>query len=167
MNKVIVVNENSVIRGNTVLKPDYNPYIDDQYEREEERKRKLKHNKQRNRRMRNKVKVMRNIALIFITGLTLIGRYCIIYDMQMEFNLVKSSISTVNKENENLKVELVKYNNLQLIEETATNKLQMIKPDKSSAVYTNLDKEVIQSREKKKETEAQQNIWNKLRKILF
>lgn len=164
---MIVVNENSVIRGNTVLKPDYNPYENDQSEREEERKRKQKHNKQRNRRMVSKVKVMRNIALTFIIGLTLVGRYCIIYDMQRELNSVKSSISVVNKENENLKVELVKYNNLQLIEETATNKLQMIKPDKGLALYTNLDKEVIQSREKKKEIEAQQNIWNKLRKILF
>lgn len=164
---MIVVNENSVIRGNTVLKPNYNPYEDDQLQREEERERKLKQNKQRNRRVKSKVKVMRNIIFTFITGLTLVGRYCIIYDMQRELNSVKSSISVINKENENLKVELVKYNNLQMIEETAINKLKMIKPDKSGAIYTNLSKEVIQSREQKKEIEEQQNIWNRLRKILF
>jgi len=164
---VIVVNENSVIRGNTVLKPGYNPYEDNQFEREEERKRKLKQNKQRNRRVNRKVKVLRNIVVTFIVGLTLVGRYCIIYDMQREFNSVESSINVINKENENLKVDLVKYNNLQLIEETATNKLKMVKPDKSGAVYTNLSKEVIQSREKKKEIEVQQNFWNRLRNMLF
>lgn len=164
---MIVVNENSVIRGNTVLKPNYNPYEDNQFERKEERERKLKQNKQRNRRLKSKVKVMRNIILTFITGLTLVGRYCIIYDMQRELNSVQSNISVINKDNENLKVELVKYNNLQLIEDTAINKLKMVKPDKSGAVYTNLSKEVIQSREKKKEIEVQQNIWNRLEKILF
>lgn len=164
---MIVVNENSVIRGNTVLKPEYDPYKDKQAERDKERKRKIKQNKQRNKRMKSKVKVMRNIALTFIIGMTLVARYCIIYDMQRELNSIKSSISYTNRENENLKVELVKYNNLQFIEETATNKLQMTKPDKGLAVYTNLSKEVIQSREKKKEIEEQQNIWNKLRKVLF
>ena len=164
---MIVVNENSVIRGNTVLKPEYNPYKNDQAEQEEKRKRKIKHNKQKNRRMKNKVKVMRNIALTFIIGLTLVCRYCIIYDMQRELNSIKTNINVINRDNENLKVELVKYSNLQFIEETATNKLQMVKPDKGLAVYTNLDKEIIQSTEKKKEIEAQQNIWNKLRKILF
>lgn len=164
---MIVVNENSVIRGNTVLKPNYNPYEDNQFEREEERKRKLKQNKQKNKRLKSKVKVMRNIVLTFITGLALVGRYCIIYDMQRQLNSVQSNISVINKDNENLKVELIKYNNLQLIEDTATNKLKMVKPDKSGAVYTNLSKEVIQSREKKKEIEVQQNIWNRLGKILF
>lgn len=162
-----MVNENSVIRGNTVLKPNYNPYEDNQFEREEERKRKLKQNKQKNKRLKSKVKVMRNIVLTFITGLALVGRYCIIYDMQRQLNSVQSNISVINKDNENLKVELIKYNNLQLIEDTATNKLKMVKPDKSGAVYTNLSKEVIQSREKKKEIEVQQNIWNRLGKILF
>jgi cell division protein FtsL len=164
---VIVVNENSVIRGNTVLKPNYNPYEDNEFEREEERKRKLKQRKQKNRRIKSKVKVMRNIVFTFITGITLVARYCIIYDMQRELNSVKSNISVVNKENENLRVELVKYNNLQLIEETATNKLKMVKPDKGGATYTNLSKEVIQSSEKKKEIEVQQNIWNRLKKVLF
>lgn len=164
---MIVVNENSVIRGNTVLKPEYDPYKDKQAERDKERKRKIKQNKQRNKRMKSKVKIMRNIALTFIIGMTLVARYCIIYDMQRELNSIKSSISYTNRENENLKVELVKYNNLQFIEETATNKLQMTKPDKGLAVYTNLSKEVIQSREKKKEIEEQKNIWNKLRKVLF
>jgi cell division protein FtsL len=167
VNKVIVVNENSVIRGNTVLKPEYNPYDNEQEEKSKERRKKIKQNKQISKRAQNKVKVMRNIALTFVVGLTLVARYCIIYNMQMELNSVKSDINAVNRDNENLKVELVKYNNLQFIEDAATNKLHMIVPDKSSAVYANLSKEVIQSSEKKKEIIEQQSIWSKLKKILF
>jgi len=162
---VIVVNEDILISGNTVLKPKYNPYRNDEKE-QKQKSRKIK-NKQKNRRLRNKIKIIRNIALTFIVGLILVGRYSIIYNMQKELNSVKSNINTINKENENLKVELVKFNNIQFIEETAMTKLHMIRPDKSLAIYTNLSKETIQSTEKKNEIEEQQNIWNRLREMLF
>ncbi|MBC2580657.1 hypothetical protein [Clostridium sp. DJ247] len=164
---MIVVNEDSVIHGNTVLQPKYNPSIDKGIDREKEAKRKIKERNQRQRRLKDKVKVIRNIALTFAIGLTLVGRYCYIYNMQMELNSIKSNIGETNKDNENLKVELVKYNNLQYIEETAINRLHMLPPDKSSAIYTDLHKDVIQYTEKKSKEETQQNIWNKLKKMLF
>jgi cell division protein FtsL len=163
---VIVVNEDNLISGNTVLKPKYSPYRNNEKDREEERNRKAR-KRQRNGRLKGKVKIIRNIALTFIVGLVLVGRYSIIYNMQKELNSIKSNINTINRENENLKVELVKFNNIQFIEDTAINKLHMVRPDKSLAIYTDLDKEIVQSTEKKKETEEQQNIWNKLKKILF
>lgn len=165
---MIVVNEESFIQGNTVLKPEYRPYRDNESHKEKNKKKKLKKNRKNKTRLNNKVKVIRNIILTFIVGLVLVGRYCAIYNMQMELNLTKNNINEINRENENLKVELVKYNNLQYIEDIATNKLQMLPPDKGAAVYTDLGKENIKITEKKEQDKVEkQNIWNKLAKVLF
>lgn len=165
---MIVVNEESFIQGNTVLQPEYRPYRDNQSHEEENKKEKLRKKRKAKKRLNNKVKVIRNIILTFVVGLVLIGRYCAIYNMQMELNSTKHNINEINRENENLKVELVKYNNLQYIEDIAINKLQMIPPDKGAAVYTNLDKENIKITEKKAQDKVEkENIWNKLTKLLF
>ena len=159
---MIVVNEDSFIQGNTVLKPQYRPTKDNK----SYKKRKLKRKTQK--RIKNKVKIIKNIVLAFIVGLALVGRYCIIYNMQMELNSTKRSINEINRENENLKVELVKYNNLQYIDDIAINKLQMLPPDKGAAVYVDLYKENIKITDKKNQDKVEkQNIWNKLTKILF
>lgn len=164
---MIVVNEESFIQGNTVLQPEYRPYKDNK-DYKEKNKKNLKRNRNTKKRINSKAKIIGNTILAFIIGLVLIGRYCVIYNMQMELNLTKHNINEINKENENLKVELVKYNNLQYIEETATSKLQMLPPDKGAAVYTNLDKENIKITEKKVQDKVEkQNIWSRLTKVLF
>ncbi len=86
---------------------------------------------------------MRNIGIVFVIGVVLIARYSIIYNMQMQLNSTQNRVDKINKQNENLTVELVKYNNLGYIEDTAINKLHMIQPQKSSAVYADLNKTII------------------------
>jgi cell division protein FtsL len=97
---VIVVNEDSLISGNTVLKPKYSPFKNNEKKREEEEKNRKAKNRQRNRRLNGKVKIIRNIALTFIIGLILVGRYSTIYNMQKELNSIKTNINTINRENE-------------------------------------------------------------------
>ncbi|EPS51695.1 cell division protein FtsL [Clostridium botulinum CFSAN002367] len=58
--------------------------------------------------------------------------------MQKDLSNINSHISEVEKENENLKVELVHYNNLSNIEKVAGQNLKMVPPDKDSAIYTDL-----------------------------
>ena len=165
---MIVRNEDSYIRGNTVLQPEYIPYEDERRYEEEVKKERLKKLRKAKQRLKKKLKVIRTISLSFVVGIILVGRYCVIYNMQMELNSVKTNINEVNTENENLKVELVKYNNLQHIEEIAVNKLQMVAPDKGAAIYVNLDKENIKIAEKKVQDKIEkENLWTKLRKILF
>lgn len=165
---MIVVNEDSYIQGNTVLQPEYIPYEDERVLKEEIKRERLKKRRKAKQRLKRKVKIIRNISLCFIVGLIFVGRYGVIYNMQMELNSTKTNINEINRENENLKVELVKYNNLQHIEDTAVNKLQMIRPDKSAAVYTNLDKENIKITEKKVQDKIEkEDLWSKLRKVLF
>lgn len=123
--------EELVVRGNTVLAPKSTPY----------RKKEIKQ-KQNNNKV-NKFGILRNIVIAFAIGLILIGRYSNIYNMQKQLNTTKSNITELNKQNDNLKVELVKYNNLQYIEEVAVNKLKMVPPIKDNAVYCNTDKERV------------------------
>jgi cell division protein FtsL len=132
-----VLNEKYVINGNTVLAPNYMPY------RESEQKGQVRKNRSTKKNINNKIIVMRNIMIAFIVGITLVGRYCIIYNLQSELNTTKQNISALSKENENLKVELVKYNNIQYIEDVAVNKLGMVTPDRNDAIYADVSKETI------------------------
>ncbi len=161
-----MVNEGNAIRGNTVLKPEYLPSIEQENEKKRLKER-AKNKRLKQKRVKNKFKIIRNIVFSFIIGVTLVGRYCIIYNMQKELNSIKFNTNEMNNENENLKVELVKYNNIQYIEEFAVNKLHMFSPDKGSAIYTDLNKENIKSIDKKNEKQAPKKIWEKLTKILF
>lgn len=161
---MIVVNKDNAISGNTVLQPEYVPYVE---EREEELRRRAKEKKLRQKRLKGKIKIIRNITLAFTVGVILIGRYCVIYNMQQQLNSIGNNINEINRDNENLKVELVKYNNIQYIEDAAVSKLHMIPPDKGTAVQADLDKEVIKASDKKSDNQTYKSIWGKLSKMLF
>ncbi|MEA5008388.1 hypothetical protein [Clostridium tyrobutyricum] len=146
MNKLIVMNEDKIISGNNAIQPEYETY------KPTVKKVKVKKNN-RKKQTKHKIKVMRNIGIVFVIGVVLIARYSIIYNMQMQLNSTQNRVDKINKQNENLTVELVKYNNLGYIEDTAINKLHMIQPQKSSAVYADLNKTIIKedpSKDKKK-----------------
>lgn len=160
---MIVVNEDNIVSGNTVLQPEYVPYIDQEKEKKDLRRKKFL----RQKRIKDKIKIIRNIVSAFVIGIILVGKYCVIYNMQQELNSVNTNINELNRENENIKVDLVKYNNVQYIESIAINKLHMISPDKGSAIYTDLEKENIKSPDKKMEKQESKHLWNKLAKILF
>jgi len=137
------VHEKFGISGNTVLAPNYEPY------RESEQRRQVKKNRINKKNINKKIIVMRNIMIAFIVGITLVGRYCILYNLQSELNTTRQNIAALNKENENLKVDLVKYNNIQYIEDVAVNKLGMVTPDRNHAIYANISKNSIITAESK------------------
>ncbi len=153
------LNENFVISGNTVLAPNYEPY------RESEQKRQVRKNRSSKNNINKKIIVIRNIMIAFIVGITLVGRYCIIYNLQSELNTTKQNIAALNKENENLKVDLVKYNNIQYIEDVAVNKLGMVTPDRNDAIYADVSKKTIISAESK--SNEGKNAVNALAEKIF
>ncbi|HEY5576615.1 MAG TPA: septum formation initiator family protein [Clostridiaceae bacterium] len=153
------LNEKFVINGNTVLAPNYMPY------RESEQKRQVRKNSSNKKNIHKKIIVIRNIMIAFIVGITLVGRYCIIYNLQSELNTTKQNIAALNKENENLKVDLVKYNNIQYIEDVAVNKLGMVTPDRNDAIYADVSKKTIISAESK--SNEGKNAVNALAEKIF
>lgn len=140
MNKVIITDKGNYIKGNTALAPE----IQHNEENNKESKAgKQKVIKERNLRIKNKLKVLRNISLIFIIGVTLIGRYGKIYSLQKQLNTVNQNVNSISRENENLKVELVRFSNIQYIEDVATKKLKMVRPTKQSMIYCDMNKEIF------------------------
>ncbi|MHC1720975.1 MAG: cell division protein FtsL [Clostridiaceae bacterium] len=158
---MIVVNDGVLIRGNTVLAPKQMP------------SRETEHNKQKNvhsrksskKNVNKKLIIMRNIMIAFIVGIILVWRYCMIYDLQRNLNTTKQNTVTLTKENENLKVELVKYNNIQYIEEVAVNKLNMVTPDRNDAIYANISKNTIISAQS--ESNDNENVLTALAQKIF
>lgn len=162
---MILMNEEDMVNGNTVLQPEYRPYIET-----EEKKYGSKNtgkDKKNCIKVKKKLKIIRNIGLAFIVGVILVYRYSVIYNMQTELNSVEMSIDNVGRENENLKVDLVKYNNLQYIENTAVNKLHMIVSDTGKAVYVNIDKKTVKTQEDVDEIKTQKGILNKLKQLIW
>lgn len=157
--------KNNYINGNTVLAPQYDPSIDEEYlELKKKRKEKLKINNKKN--MKIKLATIRNIILVFIIGVTLIGRYSSIYNMQKQLNKMQNEITDFNRQNDSLKVELVKQNDVAKVQETAVTKLNMVQPDKNSVIYTNLSKDNFNT-DAKVTADKNNNIIDKLIKAIF
>ncbi|GAA0723972.1 hypothetical protein GCM10008905_17270 [Clostridium malenominatum] len=139
---MIITEKNNYINGTAVLAPNVHPRED------EEKKEKVSIDRkalkeERDKKLKGKLKIMRNIALIFVVGVAVVGRYSQIYTMQRQLNTLNREISNINKDNESLKLELAKYNNLKFIENIATTKLKMIRPTKADVMYVDMSKEVI------------------------
>lgn len=153
----------SYISGNTVLAPE--PEVSqNEGHKEKHSKKGIKKNKKISN---EKLKTIRNIGIAFVIGVTLIGRYSMIYGMQRELNAMDVQINTINKDNENLRVELVKFNNLQYIEDVATKKLNMVSPTKSNIMYCNLKNEMVKAPEKQLETQKDEGLMKKIFSKLF
>lgn len=162
---MIITEKENYINGSTVLAPQFEP--------SEEKKQNNKFKKQteikkRNKRVKNKLKIIRNISLTFLIGVILIGRYSKIYNLQKQLNTMNYDMNVLNKDNENLKVELVKFSNIQYIEEVATKKLQMIKPTKESIIYCDMKKEIFKYENNiKTENKSKENTFKNFFKDLF
>lgn len=157
-----MVNKNNLINGNTVLAPDYT-----ETEKDYKKQRKIKTNKpkQIKRKQINKGKVILNILVTFIIGTIIICRYSSIYNMQRNLASLKTETTSLKKENENLKVELIKYCNLQHIEDKAIKELNMVKPDKFSSVYVDLKTDNFK-KENKTNGKSDSNNISKIYKLI-
>lgn len=154
--------------GNNALSPQYTPtpHIEKQKHRDLEKLKKeyIKINKEK--AIIKKAKTLRNIAILFAIGITLVYRYSLIYNLEKEIIDVKKQIASVNAESESLRISLLKYNNIEYLEENAISKLNMIPKSKTGVIYIDLDKNNFKniSEEEKKENSG---FINRLKKILY
>lgn len=168
MNKLLTVDDKetkviyngNIINGNTVLVPDYEPYR----KKSEEKNKKLRQIKkeQANKRKLVYEKVLSLVLCIFVFGIASIYRYCSVYKAQMQLTEVNSKISSIQKENDDLRLKMVKYNNMQYIEETATSKLHMVRADKNSVIYANLTNNYFQDSKQKKTSLQNYSFFEKI-----
>ncbi|MEY8762325.1 MULTISPECIES: cell division protein FtsL [Clostridium] len=155
------MNEENMMNGNAALQPQYKPY-----KKHDKRIHKNK-NENKQKKIKKKLRVLLNICVFFVIGLILIYRYSIIYNMQTDLNSAENNVDNISRQNENLTVELVKYNNLKYIEDDAVNKLKMVVPNKQNAVYIDLDKPVIKTQEDEDSMKTQKGMLNKLKQLIW
>lgn len=160
------MNKSNYVNGNTVLAPQYQPDWDNEYKKLKEAK---KRNKaiHREKNIKKKASVLLNIVGMFIFGTLLVWRYSMIYGMQQNLNQIKSNIQEVSRDNESLKIELIKFNSMGYIEDYAENTLKMVKPAKDTAVSINLDKQNFTIDVKENEKSVKKNLWAKILSIIF
>jgi len=162
-----MMSKDNVIRGNTVLAPQYEPANPERKQQEDLKKARALSKAKREKRVKSKMKVMINIGVAFIIGLVLIYRYVVMYNIRQDLSNIKSQVAAVNKENDNLKVILVSASSINEVEKTATEKLQMVRADRNQVVYADLTKENFKSTSNKNNEDTKVGFFQKIINKLF
>ena len=123
------------------LEPEYEP-IKNPYSKKKSTTIKKKQEKVLPKKhLKTQIKTVIYIGLIFASFVVISYRNSLINESFNENEKLKSNLAAVQKENEQLKVNLENSLNLSNIEKMAEKKLGMQKLDNSQKVYVSLDKE--------------------------
>ncbi len=125
------------------LKPEYEP-IRKQYPKKSTAKKtnnKAKSKVQVNKQKKRHTKIMLYVAVGFAILFAISYRNSIIDEKFSEIKALKSKLASIEKENEQLEVNIENNLNLKTIEQSAKENLGMQKLDNSQTVYVNLPKQ--------------------------
>lgn len=122
------------------LEPEYEPIKRSYHKKKTTTVRKKESKTQAKRSLKVQVKVVVYIALIFASLLVISYRNSQINEKFNSNAALKTKLASIEKENEQLKVNLENSLNLSNIEKTAKEKLGMQKLDSTQKVYVSLDK---------------------------
>lgn len=139
---MIMTDKQKYIEGNTVFVPQKYTNDDDEYKKlrkeKSDRVRRLKQN-----RVKGKAKMLKFILILFVFGSIIIYRYSKIYNMENNLVAIKNNIKVVQGENDNLKIDIMKTNSIEKVQDIAINKLHMVKPDSKAVKYIDLSNKHI------------------------
>lgn len=117
---------------------------------------------------RKNVTCIMEIAVGFVILLGISYRYALINSTFNEKEKMKAELASIQKQNEQLKVNIEQAMNINTIEQEAKEKLGMQKLDNSQKVYVSLDKQdYIESSASTINNEESETWWSKLLKDLF
>lgn len=165
---MIVVDKKNIINGNTALEPAQKPL---RKKEKSEKYKKLKESKKeaqirlREKQNREKIKILRHIACFFVAGMVIVGRYTIIYSNQKQIMDIKQDINTFKKNSDNLRIQLVKYNNINYIDKMAKENLNMVEANRADAEYCNLSENYFKMSEEIPTKE--ESFLTKIKDLLF
>lgn len=120
---------------------------------------------QREKNKNKKYSMMKTVATLFLVGMVLVVRYSIIYANQKQISNIKSEISSVQYRNDDLKVYLLKFNDIKNVDETARNKNKMVEPGVNNTYYYDLSKDNFKN--DKEKNNGGIDIIEKIKKYLF
>ena len=122
------------------LEPEYEPIKTPYKKKKSSTLNKKQENVQPKRHLKSQVKIVAYVFLIFASLLVISYRNSLINESFNENESLKSNLAAIQKENEQMKVNLENSLNLSNIEKMAREKLGMQKLDSSQKVYVSLDK---------------------------
>ena len=122
------------------LEPEYEPIKDPYKKKKSSTLGKKQEKVQPKRHLKSQVKIIAGVFLIFASLLVISYRNSLINESFNENESLKSNLAAIQKENEQLRVNLENSMNLSNIAKMAEEKLGMQKLDNSQKVYVSLDK---------------------------
>lgn len=122
------------------LEPEYAPIKTPYKKKKSSTLNKKQENVQPKRHLKSQVKIVAYVFLIFASLLVISYRNSLINESFNENESLKSNLAAIQKENEQLRVNLENSMNLSNIAKIAEEKLGMQKLDNSQKVYVSLDK---------------------------
>lgn len=139
---------NQYIYGSAVEKVEYDVY-------EENKVLKAKKIHKQNRKV--KLKMVFNVMLLFALSFAVIYRYAIITELSYEIDKLGKEYESLLEEKSVLEFELEKGMNLATVEDVATNKLGMVRPDKNQVIGVSVPKTdyTVAAVDEKSETDKQ------------
>lgn len=165
VNKVIMnENRSSYFNGNTVFEsmPQEIPESSESRKLEQQKRQIIRN--ENNKKATHNLLAMVKIVLLCIAGLFIVYRYASIYSMEAKIASIGTQTENVNYESENIYLELLKFNNIDYIQNTAINKLHMSFPDKNSKEIVDLTKNNFNDEVK---TEKKESVIQVIKDKLF
>ena len=151
------------------IEPEYRP-IENPYKNKKSAVKKntaTKSKKNVKHELKPKIKIVLYMAVGFAVLFTISYRNSLITESFNEKEKLKENLAAVQKENEQLKVNIESSLNLNNIEQQAKEKLGMQKLDNSQKIYINLPKkDYIESATEEVVIDEKLNIWQKIVKGL-
>ena len=150
------------------LEPDYEPIKEPYSKKKSSTVSKKVEKPQAKRQLRSHFKAMVYVLLIFASLFVISYRNSLINESFNKGETLKANLAAIQKENEQLKVNLENSYNLNNIEELAKTKLGMQKLDNSQKVYVSLDKQdYVEQASEEVVMEDNQNWFEKLLNTLL
>ena len=127
------------------LQPEYEPRVKKYPKKSTAKKTKVVPKKQEKpkakRKLKAEVKMTAYVAIGFMILLAISYRNSVINEKFAEIKTLKANLAAIQKENEQLEVNIENNLNLQTIEQSAKELLGMQKLEKSQTIYVNLPKQ--------------------------
>ena len=156
---MVVTAKDYINNGSSALQPKKKPIWDNDRELKKAENEKQKVLKQL--KLKNQALVIFSITLLFMLGSTVIYRYSKIYTMQNALIASSTSAQNIEKDNENLRFQLIQYNRVSVVQDNAT-KLNMVPTDKSQEVSLDYDKQTLNAGESSEKSQNKQPFFNKI-----
>lgn len=119
--------------------------------------------KQVKKQANGQIRIMAYVAIGFMILFAISYRNSVINEKFSEIKTLKSNLSAIQKENEQLEVNIENGLNLQTVEQSAKEMLGMQKLDKSQTVYINLPKQdYVEPATEEIIREDNLSLWNKI-----